>query len=218
MILNQQLIAIVDDDFLSSKVLGSALEKSGYATTRFQSGIEFLSSLSHNPPDLVLLDIMMPEINGFEVLKEIRSLYNPFELPVIMLTSKDLPSDIVRSFKEGASDFISKPAHPEVALARISTQLQLVTFYKHSLRKRELETLNAMIATYNHEINNPLVIALGNLKPDVSQMSDQKLRAAIGAVERISGIVKSIRDLMNSEPSYTEYSKNQKMIEIKKSS
>lgn len=214
----KRLIAVVDDDSLTLKVLCSGLQKFGFETASYQSGEEFIESAKERLPDLVLLDLMMPQMNGHQVLETLRGKYSPFELPIIMLTSKDDPKDIVLSFKAGASDFITKPAHPEVAIARIRTQLQLKSYYLDRLKRRELETLNAMIATYNHEINNPLVIALGNLRPEIEQMTNERLTTAIAAVNRISNIVRSIRDLMNTEPSYSDYSKNQKIINLKKSS
>ena len=73
--------------------------------------------------DIVLLDIMMPEVSGYDVLEEVRKDWTPMELPIIMATAKDQGEDVVSAFKLGANDYITKPIDFPVALARIETQL-----------------------------------------------------------------------------------------------
>ena len=124
---------------------------------------------------------------------------------------------IVECLKLGANDYITKPANHEIALARIKTQLDLLSYYQDSLQKRELETLNAMIVTYNHEINNPLTVAIGNLRDDIKDMDNAKLKKSKDAMYRIAKIVRSIQDVTRSNLKFSSYSARSKIIDIKSS-
>jgi len=209
-------IAVVDDEEIATKIFAKNLNIKNINTQCFKSGQEFLNYLEGEKIDLVLLDILMPNLSGLETLQKIRESYSSFELPVIMLTAKDQATDIVEALKLGANDYITKPANPDVAFARIRTQLELRSFYMDSLKKKELETLNSMIITYNHEINNPLTIALGNLKDDISQMDNKKLNKSKEAMYRIADIVKSIQKLTDHNVEYQDYAGSKsKMIKLK---
>lgn len=209
-------IAIVDDDQIGPKLLLKQLKGLGFQVTHFTSGELFLGSIGEQLPDLVLLDIVMPGISGVGVLKNLRDRFNSLELPVVMLTAKDEVAHIIEALELGANDYLTKPVHPGVASARIDTQVKLKEYYRDSLRKKELETLSAMIVTYNHEINNPLTIALGNVKSDISKMDNRRLNKVRESLKRISNIVISIRDIVKTSPNYSEYADSKKMIEVKK--
>ncbi len=114
-------IMIIDDDINICELLDIYITSEGYHTTAFQSGAEALKHLRHNHPMLVLLDIMMPEMDGFEVLERIRAIS---DIPVIMLTARDWPEDMVLGFELGASDYIVKPFEPLEVLARIRARLR----------------------------------------------------------------------------------------------
>jgi len=92
------------------------------------------------------------------ILQKIRKEYSSIELPVIMVTSKNETSDIVNALDAGASDFITKPFQIKIALARINTHLQIKEMSASLIKKNKRDAVAAMIATYNHEINNSLTI------------------------------------------------------------
>ena len=214
--LSSKHIAVVDDDEISAKILIKNLERNNLSCSYFASGEQFLEGLREgNIPDLVLLDILMPGVSGIGVLKKVREKHKSVELPIIMLTAKTEALDIIEALNLGANDYITKPANPDVALARIRTQIEMNSYYEDSLKKMELETLAAMIITYNHEINTPLGVALLNMKEDLSQMTDKNYEDAMEAIERIVSIVKSIRTIVSDGPEYSEYAGGQKMIKIK---
>ncbi len=188
-------VVFVDDDFVTGQLLQRILRKRGLNIRIFRSGEEFITYFRSKKPDLVLLDVMMPGVSGIGVLKFIRERYAPVELPVVMLTADTNNDRIVEALKLGANDYIKKPMSPDVAVARIRTQLQFNQYYKDSLVKKELETLNSLIVTYNHEINNPLFIAIGNLPDDVSKLSNKRLQKVKSSLARIADITKAIREL-----------------------
>jgi len=125
---NTAHLLIVDDHEMNRQVLGLRLEKKGYRITEAESGQQALNHIANEPPELVLLDIMMPEIDGYEILARIRQQYSPTEMPVIMVTAKDMSQDVVRALELGANDYVTKPVDFAVTLARIQSQLSL----KHS--------------------------------------------------------------------------------------
>lgn len=117
-----QRILVVDDDPAVTSVLRRGLSYEGFAVDTAASGSEGLASARDNVPDLVILDIMMPDLDGMEVLKRIRAA-DP-QLPVLMLTAKDAPADQVEGLQSGADDYVVKPFTFEVLLARVRALLR----------------------------------------------------------------------------------------------
>jgi DNA-binding response OmpR family regulator len=115
---------VVDDEPVNLKVLKNHLEREGYLVTLAHDGSEALELL-HNGShfDLVLLDVMMPRIPGYEVCQKIRERYLLTELPVIMVTAKNQVNDLVEGLSIGANDYIVKPFSKDELLARVKTQL-----------------------------------------------------------------------------------------------
>ena len=213
-------ILIVDDDHINSKIFGKRLEKKGHTIELCGGGrecLDYLSSAGNLPAGfIIILDLVMPEMDGVQVLESIRENYSPMELPVIMLSGEDETDKVVECFTKGASDYLTKPANIDVAVARIKTQEELISLYRGSVKKKQLETVNSMVATFNHEINNPLTIALGSLKRDFSQIDEKRVAIAVEALERIADIVKKIDKVTtNDEIEEDVYVENTKMIKIR---
>jgi diguanylate cyclase (GGDEF)-like protein/PAS domain S-box-containing protein len=116
-------ILVADDEATIRKIIKLVLEQSQYEVVEASSGAEALTIISKNTFDLILLDIIMPDINGLEVLKYMREGFSDFELPIILVTGKDKSEDCTRGLKLGASDYIAKPINEKVLLARIEKQL-----------------------------------------------------------------------------------------------
>lgn len=116
------LVLVVEDEEAMCAGLVHNLEYEGYRTLTAVTGREALERLQKTPPDLVLLDIMLPEMNGFDVLRELR-LSHP-KLPVIVLTSKGLETDKLQGFKLGADDYVTKPCTPRELTARVRAILR----------------------------------------------------------------------------------------------
>ena len=128
-------ILIVDDVADNRAILARRFERRGYSTFEADCGQAALDMIERNVFDLVLLDIMMPDIDGTTVLRKIRTKYTSAALPVIMVTARSLSDDIVEAMQYGADDYVTKPVDFAVCLARVNTQL--------ARRKAELKVLDA---------------------------------------------------------------------------
>ena len=117
-------IALVDDDRNILTSLRMVLEAEGYKTQTYNDGASALDGLSENPPDLAILDIKMPRMDGMELLRRLRQ---RTELPVIFLTSKDEEIDALFGLKMGADDFIRKPFSQRLLVERVKAVLRRVT-------------------------------------------------------------------------------------------
>ncbi len=214
--MKNKTVLIVDDSTFDRALLSKALsKKGGFKTEEAENGERCLEILEKGSIDLVLMDIMMPGKFGTAILVKIREKLNPIELPIIMVTSKSDASDVVGCLQNGANDYIQKPVNFDIAISRILTHLRLTDFSKEMSRLKELATLNAIITTYNHEINNPLAIAIGCLHTLGPSPDDPKRKHLSDALWRIADIVKQIKHVSEKhEIEYESYS-NLKMIKIK---
>ncbi|MFC1851985.1 two-component regulator propeller domain-containing protein [candidate division CSSED10-310 bacterium] len=138
-------ILIVDDEPINQQVLINFLAFGNYQVTQAMDGEEALRILEGGQKfDLVLLDIMMPRMSGYEVCHRIRQKFLPGELPVIMITAKDQVSDLVSGLSSGANDYIAKPFVKDELLARIQTQLDLAKIHAIFVKFVPLEFLRTL--------------------------------------------------------------------------
>jgi len=133
-------ILVVDDDQITQKLIKGILEKQNYSNIIISnSGEQALNIIKKDPPDLILLDIFMPGIEGYEVCKRIRANNKTAHIPIIIITGGAVQADeaILNSFKAGASDFITKPIRAIEFLARIKSSL--ISKKNHDLLMSELD-------------------------------------------------------------------------------
>ena len=114
---------VVDDEPMNRDLMARRLSRHGFNASFACSGKEALEWIGSHAVDLVLLDVEMPDMNGLEVLKEIRKTYSPARLPVIMATGISSSEDMVAALAAGANDYVTKPIDFPVVLARIQNQL-----------------------------------------------------------------------------------------------
>jgi signal transduction histidine kinase/class 3 adenylate cyclase/sugar lactone lactonase YvrE len=127
----QGSILVVDDEPVNQQVLRNHLVAARYSVVPAMNGNEALDHLASGPTiDLVLLDVMMPRMSGYEVCRKIRETRLPGELPVIMVTAKNQISDLVQGFDSGANDYLAKPFSKDELLARVKTHLHLLNINK----------------------------------------------------------------------------------------
>jgi adenylate cyclase len=139
-------LLVVDDNELNRDLLSRRLVGKGYDVISAENGQSALNHLLERKFDLVLLDIGMPDIDGVAVLKLIRKTYSMTELPVIMVTARGEPADIVGAFELGANDYIMKPLEFAVVSARVRTQLALKRVSDEArVLTRQLEARNTLI-------------------------------------------------------------------------
>lgn len=140
-------LLIVDDEPINLQVLENHLSFHHYFITRANSGAEALEILEAEttPFDLILLDVMMPQLSGYEVCKRIRDRFPPHQLPIIMLTAKNQIEDLIAAFQCGANDYLTKPFIKDELLTRIKTHVRLArisTSYQRFVPSEYLEFLN----------------------------------------------------------------------------
>jgi CheY-like chemotaxis protein len=116
-------ILVVDDDLDTLKLVGMMLQRQGYNIVAAINGAQALSKVPAEKPDLILLDVMMPDIDGFEVCRRIRSDTSFASIPILMFTAKTQVDDKVQGFEAGADDYLPKPTHPAELLAHVKALL-----------------------------------------------------------------------------------------------
>lgn len=132
--MNKPEILIIDDEIQIQKLLAIALESNDYKVNITGTGKEGMVAAAHHPPDLILLDIGLPDKSGHEVLKELKTWYHR---PVIVLSVQNREDDIVQALDNGASDYLTKPFRTAELLARIRSSL------RRGLREEQASTLQS---------------------------------------------------------------------------
>jgi len=136
-------VLVVDDIAKNVKLLADVLTVKGFRTTTAASGAEALASIAADPPDLVLLDVMMPGMSGYEVCKAIRADPKTGILPVVLVTALDPAQERINGLEAGADDFLTKPVNQAELMARVRSLLRIKALYDQvQSQKSELEAWN----------------------------------------------------------------------------
>jgi signal transduction histidine kinase len=172
------LILAVDDQPENLWILEADLQEAGYRVQLAESGRIALEKIAAGPPDLLLLDISMPGMDGLTICRMLRQDRATRELPVIMVTGRDNTEDVVAGLDAGANDYITKPIEVEILMARIRTQLRLKELQDELHRTiGELEQLQQLradfVAMVTHDLKTPLTSIMGG--------SSMLLEEALGA-------------------------------------
>jgi len=208
-------ILLVDDDLAISKMFSDRLRKRGYDVLTQDSGNDILELIEKHAIEIVLLDIEMPGLSGIEVLKIIRAKFGKLEMPVIMVTARDTPDDLVNALELGANDYLPKPIGINIALARIATQITLRNLYVENIKNQRKNAINALVLAFNHEINNPLTVAIGYMAIGIANNDMTALKKSEEALFRIAGVVKKITELTRGKDIETiAYSEQSSMVKI----
>ena len=214
-------ILVVDDDKKLTLLVRGFLEKEKYKVSEAYSGRMALDAIKEAKPDLIILDIMMPEMDGIEACKRIKADKDTKMIPVIMLTSMSNVRDKVQGLNAGANDYITKPFNPEELIARVKAQLRIKFLENELLKKEEVEAVVKMGIATAHEINNPLTVIIGNLelllikKENLSEEDSTNLNSILESAMRIKEIVSKMINITRVVE--TEYAQGKKMIDLWKS-
>lgn len=215
-------ILIVDDIPDNIRFLSSFLLEQGYTVRKAINGQMALIAVDALVPDLILLDVNMPELSGYEVCHRLKENPKTALIPIIFLSAGSEANDKVKAFEQGASDYITKPFHLQEVLLRIQTQLTIQTLQKELKQQNEqlkqtlgelktaqanlvqqekMATLKKVVAGVAHEINNPLSFIACNIKP--AQDYIQQLLNLIDLYDRKSAVsdpeIKALREEIDLE-------------------
>lgn len=193
----KSLILIVDDANTNLEIISKALTDAGFEVITATDGEKALEQIAHTLPDLILLDVVMPKIDGLETCRKFKDNYETRDIPVIFMTAVSDTETKVKCFGLGAVDYITKPFQKEEILARIDTHLQLRYLTKtlekqvetrtialsqaledlqksqvQLVHKEKMSALGQLVAGIAHEINNPVGCIYGNLSHTSAYFQD----------------------------------------------
>ena len=190
--MNNYSILVIDDQLVNLKILEKILTSVGYDVTLCASGKEALSIVQNKEYHCILLDIVMPEMDGFTVINKLKKIPVVKDIPVIFITGKEEPEDIVQGFELGAVDYITKPFHQRVVQVRVKAQIKLYTIIQ-SLAHAQAETLRQIHSAQNALLKKPEDIKNGNFSVyycplhaaggdfyDVIEISNSKIAYFVG--------------------------------------
>ena len=187
--MNAPSILIVDDEPNNLDVIVAQLSDCDYQIHYASSGQEALSSLDIYNPDLILLDVMMPGINGIEVCQQIKAMPKWQAVPIVMVTALSSKSDLAKCLDAGADDFISKPVNPEELRARVKSMLRI---------KKQFDKIQSLSQIQENTIDT-LKISLGalrgNLASNLSHELNTPLYGIIAPIELIKDFLKDMEEI-----------------------
>jgi len=201
-------ILVVDDQPINVQLLKRKLEREGLTVMAAYNGLEALDLVAKDKPDLILLDVMMPDMDGIEVCQRLQSNEETRPIPVIFITARTSKEGKLEGLGVGAVDYITKPIDLDETLARVQTQLrfvqinrELVELQRRLGESRRAATIGAVTQGIAHNLNNLLGVAIGYLdiikvsldKPEQIRNSVQHIDAAL---QRIVAIIRQLSSLV----------------------
>lgn len=198
---------VVDDQPTNLKLLEDMLLREGFEVRSFPLGRLALSAAAQKPPDLILLDINMPEMSGYEVCARLKSTAQLSDIPVIFLSALDQTQDKVKAFQSGAADYISKPFQYEEVHARVETHLKLHDFQR--ALKLQNERLEKAVAVRTHELAeaNERLTILDRSKNDFLNLISHEFRTPLNGLLGVSELI------LDGVPSTLENNELKEMFE-----
>jgi CheY-like chemotaxis protein len=201
-------LLIVDDEAHSRKLLRMVLRQGDYVFLEAEGGAEALAIMEHQRVDLLLLDLMMPQMSGFDVILAMRNNETMARVPFIVASASTAQDDIQRSLELGAIDYFTKPLSEcdirfQIPL-KVRNAIALHQATDERLRTERMKAVSAMAVALNHEINNPLQVIQGNaqllhvhpgLPPDARDKV-ARIRAATETVAGLTQRIAALRDIV----------------------
>ena len=185
-------ILIVDDTPANLRLLSKMLTEQGYNVRSVINGKMALTTTQAAPPDLILLDIRMPEMDGYEVCEQLKADEGTHDIPIIFISALDAAQDKVKAFTAGGVDYVTKPFQLEEVLARVETHLALRNLQK-SLQREIIERdkliaeLDAYAHTVAHDLKNPLGTLIGfsdMLETSYTELSDEQIHLCVSTMAK----------------------------------
>ncbi len=218
-----QKILVIDDLPENVFMLQDRLENEGFDVITAYDGTTGIEKALGELPDLILLDIMMPDITGIEVCKYLVSEPNTRHIPIILVTAKSGAEDTKEGLEAGAFDYIKKPFNRIELMARIKSALKLSEANKLYLNSEKRNTYAATVVTANHKIKQPLTLlslASAAIKRELNKEAISKenlllrLQYIDTAIQEINEVLNQLNSVKN--PILSDYANSIKMIKVDK--
>lgn len=195
-------ILIVDDIPENLQLLFTMLSEKGYDVRRVLSGKQALNVIAKDPPDLILLDIKMPEIDGYEICQRLKEDSQTQHIPIIFLSALNDTFDKVKAFEVGGVDYITKPFQLPEVLIRVKNQMELLKAKRELQEKnKELKLLNQELESFSynvaHDLKNPLTNILGFLEILKEEYHDVLDEKGLQFLEIIYNAGEQMRNIIN---------------------
>lgn len=214
-------ILVIDDLPENVFMLQDRLEHEGYEIITAYDGKSGIEKAQSELPDLILLDVMMPDINGIEVCKTLVNNKKTSEIPIILVTAKTGAEDTKDGLDAGAYDYIKKPFNKIELLARVKSALKLSEANKLLLLTEKRSTFFATVVTANHKIKQPLTLLSLSSAAIKRELTKNEISKDVltGKLKYIDAAVKEITDVLDQlnsirEPVLSDYTNDIKMIKI----
>ena len=214
-------ILVIDDLPENVFMLQDRLEHEGFEVLTAYDGYTGIDKAKNELPDLILLDIMMPDITGLEVCKILANELTTKDIPIILVTAKSGAEDTKEGLEAGAFDYIKKPFNRIELLARVKSALKLSEAHKLLLLSEKRDTYLATVVTANHKIKQPLTL-LSLSSAAIKRELSKEVISRDGILKRVKYIdiaIKEVTDVLNQlnaikDPVLSEYTANIKMIKV----
>ncbi|HCY75313.1 MAG TPA: response regulator [Ignavibacteriales bacterium] len=214
-------ILVIDDLPENVFMLQDRLEHDGFEVITAYDGYAGIDKAKSELPDLILLDVMMPDITGLEVCKILVNEPATKDIPIILVTAKSGAEDTKEGLEAGAFDYIKKPFNRIELLARVKSALALADAHKLLLTSEKRDTYLATVVTANHKIKQPLTLLTLSSAAIKRELSKEEI-SRDGILKRVKYIdiaVKEINDVLNQlnaikDPVLSKYTSNIKMIKV----
>jgi two-component system, sensor histidine kinase and response regulator len=202
-------ILIVEDNVDTVELLKKRLRADGYDTAEAYDGEEALKIVTEYEPDLILLDIMMPKLDGFEVCKRLKEDESTRYIPVLMLTAKGDVDSTCKGLDIGGDDYLAKPFDYKELVTRIRSLISMKVEREKLLKEEKSEALEKMMDQVAHEIRNPLVTIGGFARRISESLSESDpnrkyLKLIVQNVETLEHMIKKLIELQATTISYRE--------------
>ncbi len=185
-------ILVVDDTHENLRLLSDMLSRQGYQVRPVSDGPVAISTARFARPDLILLDIMMPDMDGYEVCRQLKADERTREIPVIFISALHETLDKVEAFSLGGGDYITKPFQEEEVLARITTHLTIRRLFQENITSERHRSLAQMVTGVAHEINTPLGVANTAVNLIESQVTSDEIAALFGQNSTLQAVLDDI--------------------------
>jgi DNA-binding response OmpR family regulator len=215
-------IYLVDDSRSIRTFFTNALQSHGYIVQAFDNPLPCIETLKEKSPDCILTDYEMPNMNGVDFCRHIKSDETTRGVPVILLSNHDDDARIIEALNAGADDYLPKSTNPEIILGKIKLMTELKKHREKTLAQERLRTYKATICRIGHDLNNIMAILIPLLQSNENMLAKhgevvaEPFRRLHKNLVRLAGNIKAITSQVEHQIEFETYSYETEMVTLKK--